>query len=154
MRSMGPMRFDLGAIKRMLQKETFEGKLQTVLDEYPANNDVKKNIFETSIHVEELNQGTYFNSGMCVFLFFSFLIFSKGPPIPSLEKYFFDEVLNVTGKTSYLPEVDEIVKDVITENDSLVLFCASNVSHISVSDEILFQNFNFFQVNLQSCTKS
>eukprot|EP01080_Neovahlkampfia_damariscottae_P001426 gene1426-12045_t len=116
MRSMGPRRFDIGAVKRILQKETFEGVLQYVNEKYPMSDDVKKNIYETPIQIEEVSQGSYFNSG---------------PPIPALEKYFFDEVLNVTGKTSYLPEVEDIPKDVTTETDSMVLFCASNVTHIS-----------------------
>jgi hypothetical protein len=128
MRSMGKRRFELGAIKRILQSETFKGTIQCVPDLYPSNDDTRQNIYETAINVEEMNQDTFFNSG---------------PPIPNLEKYFFDEVLNVTCKTkfdsfflftnsSYVPENEEISKEVLTETDQYTLFSASNITHISV----------------------
>jgi hypothetical protein len=87
MRSMGKRRFELGAVKRILQSETFKGTIQCVPDLYPSNDDSRQNIFETAISVEEMNQDTFFNSG---------------PSIPNLEKYFFDEVLNVTCKTKFV----------------------------------------------------
>lgn len=117
MRSLGYLRYDLSALKGIIQHTTYEGDIYYLEESNVNISDERTNIYENKI--EKMNFDTDNNFK------------TVGPPLLLCEKYFYPQLMKLLGKEKKDKPVEKN-NEIHKIHKELVLFCASNIQRLTV----------------------